>query len=473
MFNLIAAHDRNFAIGKDGQLPWYFSADMKHFSRTTRSGDHNIIVMGKNTWNSIPLQNRPLPKRVNIILSSTLQISSENESNIHVCRTFDDMLNLIKNIKTKETQVWFIGGARIYSEALERGIVSKLFLTKIHGSFEGCDTFLERDNLASQFHVHSSSTITDTNISETNSDGTHVKYLLSFKELHRVTEENQYIELIQNILENGIIKKDRTGVGTQSIFGANMRFSLENGIIPLLTTKRVFWRGIVEELLWFLRGSTNVSELQKKNVHIWDGNTTRAFLDSIGLQHLEENDAGASYSFQWRHFGAKYVDCHTNYEGQGFDQVKHIIHELRHNPNSRRILLSGWNPCDLDKTCLPCCHVSYLFTVREGKLSCLLFQRSADVGCGVPFNIASASLFTHMLAHICNLKPGELVYTIGDAHIYLNHIDKLKTQCSRIPRLFPNISLSEDVNEIEDFTSDNIHLQSYTPHGKIKLAMAV
>jgi thymidylate synthase len=216
------------------------------------------------------------------------------------------------------------------------------------------------------------------------------------------SEERQYLDLIRNILDHGRTKGNRTGVGTRSVFGAQMRFSLRNSF-PLLTTKRVFWRGVVEELLWFIRGSTNARELSDKNVKIWDANGSRQFLDSLGLEDREEGDLGPVYGFQWRHFGAKYEDMHKDYTGLGVDQLAEVIRKIKTYPDDRRIIMSSWNPTDLPLMALPPCHTLCQFYVSDGELSCQMYQRSADMGLGVPFNIASYSLLTCMIAHVCDL----------------------------------------------------------------------
>lgn len=217
-------------------------------------------------------------------------------------------------------------------------------------------------------------------------------------------EEYQYLDHIKNILEKGIKRGDRTGVGTYGIFGAQMRYSLRNNVFPLLTTKRVFWRGVVEELLWFIRGSTNAFELSNRNVHIWDANSTREFLDSVGLSHHEVGDLGPVYGFQWRHFGAKYEGMHADYTNKGIDQLAQIIHTIKTKPTDRRIIMCAWNPVDIPEMALPPCHCLVQFFVANDELSCLLYQRSADMGLGVPFNIASYALLTYMIAHVTGLK---------------------------------------------------------------------
>lgn len=289
-------------------------------------------------------------------------------------------------------------------------------------------------------------------------------------------EEYQYLDLIKLILERGEVRPDRTGTGTVALFAPpQLRFSLRNGRFPLLTTKRVFYRGVAEELLWFVRGDTNARHLAEKDVHIWDGNGSREYLDRIGLKDREEGDLGPVYGFQWRHFGAKYIDCHTDYTGQGVDQLAQVIHKIKTNPYDRRIIMSAWNAADLSQMALPPCHVLCQFSVseRSGEVSCLLFQRSCDMGLGVPFNIASYALLLRMVAHVCERPAGDLIILMGDCHIYSNHVEALRQQITRVPRDFPTLSITRKVGSIDGFTMDDFSLNNYKPHPSIKMDMAV
>lgn len=243
------------------------------------------------------------------------------------------------------------------------------------------------------------------NVDQNNmSDSSNTESVYTPMFLHHEHEEYQYLNHIRRIIETGVKRNDRTGVGTYGIFGSQMRYSLRNNIFPLLTTKRVFWRGVVEELLWFIRGSTNAKELSDKKIHIWDANSSREFLDQMGFVDREEGDLGPIYGFQWRHFGAPYKGMHADYTGQGVDQLKEVIETIRNRPNDRRIIMCAWNPVDIPKMALPPCHCLVQFFVAKDELSCLLYQRSADMGLGVPFNIASYSLLTVMIAHVTGLK---------------------------------------------------------------------
>jgi thymidylate synthase len=235
----------------------------------------------------------------------------------------------------------------------------------------------------------------------------------------------------------------------------------------------VFWRGVAEELLWFIRGDTNAHHLSEKNINIWKGNSSIEYLTSIGLNHREEGDLGPIYGFQWRHFGAHYSDMHADYTGQGIDQLTQLIHQIKTNPMDRRLILTSWNPIDIPQMALPPCHLLCQFYVNCGELSCQLYMRSCDMGLGVPFNIASYSLLTYLVAHVCNLQPGELIHVLGDAHVYRDHIVALKQQLLRKPRPFPKLKLNPAVKEIDQFTFEDMELLDYHPYSPITMNMAV
>ena len=258
-----------------------------------------------------------------------------------------------------------------------------------------------------------------------------------------------------------------------SVFGRQFRFSLRDDVFPLLTTKRVFWRAVVEELLWFIRGSTNSKELADKGVHIWDGNGSREFLDKCGFLAREEGDLGPVYGFQWRHSGAEYVDKNTDYSGKGVDQLRQVIERIKTTPDDRRLIICAWNPKDIPQMALPPCHALVQFYVSNGELSCMMYQRSADMGLGVPFNIASYALLTRMVAHVTGLRPGDFVHTFGDAHVYMNHVAPLLEQTARTPRPFPTLHIKRAVNDIDSFAAGDFELIGYEPLGKIQMEMAV
>ena len=293
---------------------------------------------------------------------------------------------------------------------------------------------------------------------------------------NRNNEELQYLNLIQNILDNGLLEEGRNGK-TKSIFGGSMRFSLKNGKIPILTTKKVAWKTCLKELLWFIRGETDSKKLQRENVHIWDENDSKDFKKGVGLGHYPEGILGPIYGYQWRHFNAPYDVRSGNVldENQnGIDQLQYIIEQLK-NPetrNSRRLIMSAWNPCQLNKMVLPPCHVMCQFNVHDGnKLSCIMYQRSVDVPVGSPFNIASYSFLTHLLAKHCGLEAYEFIYFMGNCHIYEEHLDVIKEQLERDPLEFPNLEIVNKRENINDYVVDDFQIIGYKSHEAIKIKM--
>ncbi|KAL9053139.1 MAG: hypothetical protein Q9162_004936 [Coniocarpon cinnabarinum] len=338
-------------------------------------------------------------------------------------------------------------------------------------------------------------------------------------------EEYQYLDLVRDIVDYGEHRPDRTGTGTYSLFAPRqLRFTLSKPsadpgsptlILPLLTTKRVFLRAVIAELLWFVAGSTSSLPLSEQDVHIWDGNGSREFLDKNDLSHRDVGDLGPVYGFQWRHFGAEYKDAEADYSGQGVDQLAEVVRKLKENPYDRRIILSAWNPADLKKMALPPCHMFAQFYVsfpsktrrkrkhtkmeesdsslpngansgagleasqlqsakmEKGVLHTVLYQRSNDMGLGVPFNIASYALLTHMLARACDLIPGSLTHTMGDAHVYLDHVEALEGQLEREPRDFPSLEIKRDVGcSVDGWKADDFIVHDYRPHKAVAMKMS-
>lgn len=294
-------------------------------------------------------------------------------------------------------------------------------------------------------------------------------------------EEFQYLDLIAKVINSGEPRADRTGTGTLALFAPKpFKFDLSNGRLPLLTTKRVFWRGVMEELLWFVAGKTDSKLLTERDIHIWDGNGSKEFLESRGLSHRREGDLGPVYGFQWRHFGAEYKDADADYDGQGVDQLKEIIKTIKTNPADRRMIMSAWNPKDLPLMALPPCHMFCQFYVSSApsaggkpRLSCQMYQRSCDLGLGVPFNIASYALLTHMVAHVTGCEAGELTLVMGDAHVYKDHVDALREQLTRVPRSFPKLDILNARTNIDDFKPEDFAVVGYSPHKKIEMKMSV
>ena len=285
-------------------------------------------------------------------------------------------------------------------------------------------------------------------------------------------EEEQYIQLIHDLLSYGSIENGRNG-DTFCAIGSAMYFSLENNQIPILTTKKVAIKTCLKELLWFIRGNTDNKLLKEQNVRIWNLNGTKEFLQSRGLSY-QEDDLGPVYGHQWRHFNASYMSCDESYEGKGVDQLERVIQDLK-NPetrSSRRHVISAWNPCQIDEMALPPCHVLFQFHVTHGnKLSCSLYQRSGDVGLGVPFNIASYSAFTILLAKHCDLEPYEFIYYLGNTHIYKEHEEALKEQVNRTPYSFPTMTIREKRDNINDYELNDFLIEGYQYHESIKMQM--
>jgi dihydrofolate reductase/thymidylate synthase len=525
-YNLILAICKNKGIGMGGKLPWKLSRDMLHFKTiTTRtlneyedltnlvasnmlgntkeiiktlpkkspSSKKNIVVMGRSTWDSIPLKFRPLSGRINVVLSRNDEFHKKNpqiEETFYVSHNIESFFKLASELEARNllNEIFVIGGSQVYNDFVKNypSQCKLIYQTYIEKEYES-DVFYElpKDYLP----VSVSKTFVDESEPETPFD---FRVLLNpevlkednlVKQFHKIVdpkvfgdhpknEELQYLDAIRDIIENGSSKDDRTGVGTISKFGVTMRFDCSK-TFPLLTTKDTFWRGIVEELLWFIKGDTNAKNLQKKKVHIWDGNASREYLDSIGLNEREEGDLGPVYGFQWRHFGAEYKTMHDDYTGQGIDQLAGLIEDIKKNPTSRRLVMSAWNAKDLKLMALPPCHVLCQFYVTGGKLHLQMYQRSADMGLGVPFNIASYALLLRMVAQVCEIEPGDFVHVIGDAHVYKNHIEALQKQLKRTPRPLPVLRVNKEVKNIEDFKFDDFTIVNYNPFPKIKMDMAV
>jgi thymidylate synthase len=285
--------------------------------------------------------------------------------------------------------------------------------------------------------------------------------------------EKQYLRLVDRILRQGKREQGRNG-GTRVLLGEVLKFPLTNDTLPLLTTKKLAWRACLKELLWFIKGDTSNATLVDQNVHIWAGNATRDFLDSRGLYDRPEGDLGPIYGHQWRSFNATYKTCNDIYTGAGIDQLGGIVNALRdpEKRSSRRLILSAWNPLQLDEMALPPCHVLSQFHVtNSNELSCTMYQRSGDVGLGIPFNIASYSFLTHLLAHHCGLVPKQLIHFIANAHIYEDHEEALRKQLDNYPCPFPKLFIKNKKNHIEDYDISDLDVIGYKPHPVIKMKM--
>ncbi|CAM0877509.1 unnamed protein product [Alopecurus aequalis] len=501
-YQVVVAATRDMGIGKDGVLPWKLPCDLKFFKELTLTtsdpAKKNAVIMGRRTWESIPLKLRPLPGRLNVILTRSGSFDFATAENVVICGSMNSALELLASTTycLSIEKVFIIGGGQILRESLNGPACEAIHLTDIQSDIE-CDTFIPPVDFSVFQPWCSSLPVVESNIRH--SFVTYVRVRKSVSEAHDSNgkestehdtksnkfeienfsflpkkifdrhEEYYYLNLVDDIIRCGNQKSDRTGTGTLSKFGCQMRFNLRKSF-PLLTTKRVFWRGVVEELLWFISGSTSAKE---KGIHIWDGNASREYLDSVGLANREEGDLGPVYGFQWRHFGAEYTDMHADYTGKGFDQLMDVIDKIKNNPDDRRIIMSAWNPSDIKKMALPPCHMFAQFYVENGELSCQMYQRSADMGLGVPFNIASYSLLTCMIAQVCGLSPGDFVHVIGDAHVYRTHVRALEEQLQKLPKPFPVLKINPSKTDIDSFVAADFTLAGYDPHKKIEMEMAI
>lgn len=454
MFSLVVCTDSFNGIGQKGQIPWKCSEDMKFFQTLTRG---HVVIMGRKTWDSLP---KKLPDRVNIVLTQSVgkfvdgnKIPDFAFSDIISCLTLCQKLSKKQH---KGMKHFVIGGATIYRQFLETHLVHEIYKNEVEGSYN-CDVFFPNHQAYGKWSMVE-------HIPKSWGSMNHI--------LYENDEEGQFLLTLGKVFMTGVERKGRNG-GTKSVFGADLRFDLSKGF-PLITTRPLPLRMIFEELMWILRGQTDVKILQEKGIHIWDANTTKEFIAQRGLPY-EEGDIGPSYGFQMRHFGAPYVDCKNNYNS-GTDQLANVIHLIKNDPFSRRILITLWNPDQVDDMTLPPCVWSYQFYVSPGKprgrLSCKIVQRSSDIGLAGGWNIAGGALFTHMLAKVCDLDVGELIWSPADVHIYLNQVDGVKEQLSRRPYPFPMLIVnSPPDNNILNFSYDHINLIGYKTHKKIKLAM--
>ncbi len=449
MISLIVCVDSKYGIGKSNQMPWYVPEDLKHFKNIT---DGHTVVMGRKTWESIPDKFKPLKNRENIVLSST-KLGDER------CIIFNNYIDLIRHLESKKT-VFIIGGSYLYNLFLKLNMVDKIYMTRLETN-HNCDIFFPKQYMKNYNEISCTELAPNVNVHE---------YEFNNK------EEQQYLNILKDIYENGYDMDDRTGVGTRSLFVKQIKFDLRNYTIPLLTTKRVFFRGIVEETLFFLSGSTDVRKLREKGIYYWDGNTSREFLDKRGLTHLQEYDMGSTYSFLYRHFGANYQGMDKNYIGQGFDQVQYLIDEIKNNPTSRRLMINIWDPNSLDKASLPPCMFCMIFyvNIKTNEISMNTIIRSSDVTLGLPFNLINASVILRLICHCTGYQPGDLYITTNHTHIYNNHFKAVEEQLKRKPnRTFPKMLINTTNKNIFEITYDDFELLNYNPRPNIKAPMAI
>ena len=493
-FNIIVSINNHNIIGDNNDLLIKSKKDMRNFRKITtevyKEGHTNIVIMGYNTWMSIP--NRPLTNRINIIITKNHKI--DETENTKSFNNLGDAFDWCESNKTGK--VFVIGGSQIFDECCKGEYIHNLdllYITKFNDNYHPRDTTssfpskllidttcIEESNTIYEIcdipyikKIKENQTLVDKYLKDKNNDiSNSVSFkFMTYKKNHNINhEEKQYLNLLSKILTEGEIIESRNSK-VFSTFGEKMIFDLNKGF-PLLTTKHMGYKTILRELIWFINGSTSNKLLNDKKVHIWDQNSSREFLDSRGLDY-EEGDLGPVYGFQWRHFGADYKDCNTDYSGQGIDQIKNIINLIKNDPTSRRIILNSWNAADLDKMALPPCHVMCQFHVdiKNNRLDCQLYQRSGDMFLGVPFNIASYSFLTYIIAHLTGYSPGKFIHILGDSHIYESHIEAVKTQISRTPYLFPELHIDDELTDIDNINENYFTLYEYNYHPKINASM--
>ena len=515
-FNLIVAHSfPKYGIGYQGKLPWRIPKDMEHFKNitTTVSNDPtfqyiNTVIMGRKTWESIPTKFRPLTDRFNIIITrnpTEYQLRNKEYDNnpLIVFVKWDDLANTINKFSNMKHQTldgkryllnnhFIIGGDAIYKLAMEDLDICDIFATEVYQNGEEYDTYFPKINYSgdnTDYKLVKCSPFGKEKLDKNNY--LYYRFMQYRRDIYQIEldkntvyqnkEENEYLKLMKYTLEDGIEREDRTGTGTISTFGNQLKYDISE-TFPLSTTKRMFFRAIFEELMLYLRGQTDNNILVEKDIHIWDGNTTREFLDSRGLNDYPVGDMGETYGFNFRHFGGKYINCKTDCktdskEENGFDQLNECIRLIKEDPTSRRIIINLWNPVGNQRAALPSCLCMYQFyvdTIRH-KLNLQIYIRSSDYFLANNWNACTGALLVYM---ICNLKdinliPGNLSVIIGDTHLYKTHLEQVRINISREPYPFPMLKIKEEKNDITEFTFEDLELIGYKAYPRIPAPMAV
>ena len=487
--NIILCLANDHILGVNNDLYVKLDDDLKYFRKITSDKYYkdkpNVLIMGYNTFKSI---GKPLPNRYNIVISKNHTEELDDMS----ITNFPSLNDAFQYLEYKDDigKTFVIGGASIYIEIFKNYLpmIDTIHYTRVNCSQLSDTEYLnaisknitfcklpiyDLINSKKVYLLNTSNRIgkgtcfdfkTNTYIDQT------FEYSINVYQSENTInyEENQYLKLLNEILYGNNVKESRNAK-VLSKFGTRMEFDLRNGF-PILTTKRVPWKTVLRELLWFISGSTDNRILKNKGVNIWNANGSREFLDSRGL-NLETDDLGPVYGFQWRHFGAEYVDFDTDYSGKGIDQLRNIINEIKSNPSSRRLILNSWNAIDIDKMALPPCHVMVQFNIDKEFIDCQLYQRSGDMFLGVPFNITSYAFLLHIIGHLTNYIPRNLVHIIGDAHIYSQHIDAVSKQLMRTPNRFPHLTISGELHDIDDIDENVFKIINYDCYSTISAPM--
>ena len=500
-YNLNLIFNRNVQgiIGINNGLFTGISEDFLHFKEKTMN---KIVVMGYNTFKSLPGKKsiNLLSNRLNIVISNNHydnlieQVSNNGEKlDILVYKTFDDFYNTLVEYKInfdKEEyksvrDIFIIGGAYLYNYVYDKYHINTIYETICDIRIPIDEFAIDRnkiiyfnrlinENEFIKLYSKECSGEIDVNMGHRGSNKMKGNYRINtYQNKEKVNlQELEYIKLLKFIYNNGLHKDSRNSKVISIFSPPQMRFDLRKGF-PLLTTKRVAWKTVLRELLWFISGSTDNKVLQEKKVRIWDGNSTKSYLETRWLGHYCDGDLGPIYGFQWRHSGAEYKGLEHDYSGEGVDQLSNVIELIKNDPGSRRIIMNSWNAKDLEKMALPPCHVMVQFSVdiAEGCLDAKLIQRSGDMFLGVPFNIASYAFLIHIIGNITGYTPRHLIHDIGDAHIYCNHKDAITKQIQKPTYNFPQLEIKRNFDNIDDLNEDDFDIIDYKNHGTIKADM--
>lgn len=475
MFDIIVSRDQSNTIGLNGQLLVHLKKDLQRFKQITsenHNGNQNIIVMGYKTWESIG--KKSLPGRKNIIITRNHR---ESFSGTDAFISIDNFVEWYQKHKKEYGKCFIIGGQTIYDQFMKNYSenIHTVYLTEVEGNHVTLKdeesrnvskfTHTFEDYIRVQNSTHSDDAlIYDGGLDEITHKQVTYHYRTYINKLYNNVEEYKYLNLLKQLLD-ATPKKGRNGLVYSKFGDIHMKFDLRNGF-PLLTTKKMGWKTILRELLWFLSGNTDNKQLINKKVNIWTQNAE----DYSKRSEYQEGDLGPIYGFQWRHFGADYKGCDKDYTNKGVDQIRWLIDEIKQNPHSRRLIISSWNPVDIPTMALPPCHVFVQFSIEDTFIDAQLYQRSGDMFLGVPYNIASYSYLLSIVGKLTEYKPRYLYHVIGDAHIYEQHVDAVNQQLQRIPTLFPKITINpmKDVDEIQE---SMFQIDDYNPLSSIYAPM--
>lgn len=474
VFNIILAIDKEFGYDRNGEIPWrkLYSEDMKMFKKTTIGEGNNCVLMGRKTWESIG--KKPLVNRYNIVLTQNQdKLNTEKGDNFQITNSIENALKII-HLKSFDN-IFILGGKLLWAEFLNRKLVNKIFITMIPNDQDfNCTKHFDifSHKRFKDFKLIEENELQPINLNNVNEVNKKPAIFKVFK--YQNKEELLFLTTLDKIIKKGIYKMDRSGVGTYSLFGKSFSYDIKNYRLPVFTHRKVFIRGIIEELLFFISGKTNTKVLEEKKVNIWKQHTSREYLDKMGLSSDKYKDGsyGPAYGFQLRHWGAEFEGDDADYTGKGIDQLQYIVDLLKDKEkrNSRRILFSYWNPSIIDKVPLVSCHVLYNFFVNPEteELSVSFYQRSNDFALAAVFNIVSATLLTFMLCKITGLKPCKCVHNIGDLHLYTNQIESVKEFMNNSSDInYSIMGFKEKKYEtMEDFSYEDFILMFYNSYKK-------